>query len=457
MNSALRSTSFRLALAVSLSFFLAITSLGAGVYFAVSTLLDNVAREVVRADAAGLSDLYRQSGHEQLLDEIRDRVQEPDDPDAVYALLDADGNILAGNFSSLPRWPASAGWVELRKQDGNPRVIAMLQRLSDNTTLLTGVHTRSQDGFLALMLRTALAGLIVAALVGAVIGWLTLRWVGARLHALDATAAQVGEGKLGLRVHGDGSGDAFDRVARRFNAMLDRIETLIDGVRHATDHIAHDLRTPLTRLRNRLDALRRRKQPIAADELDEAIDETDQLLQSFSALLRLSRIEAQPPATDEPLVQMDALARDAMELYAAVAGERGITLLGDFAPAAVHGDADQLFQALVNLLDNAIKFSPDGGEVSLQIATAEGQAVVRVRDAGPGIAENDHARVFDRFERLDAARHTPGTGLGLSLVRAIVLRHGGNILLQDGGPGLVVQITLPQAAKKGANGPRQAA
>jgi signal transduction histidine kinase len=447
MSIAPRSTSFRLALAVSLSFFLAFTLLGAGVYFAVSTLLDTDARQVVRADAAGLVELYQQSGHAQLLSEIRDRAEEPDDPDAVYALLDANGKILAGNFSRLPQWPATARWVEFREHDGgsNPRVIAQLQHLSDGSIMLTGVRTRSQDGFLALMLRAALAGLIVAALVGVLIGWLTMRWVGARLHALDATAARVGEGELGLRVRSDGSGDAFDRVARRFNAMLDRIETLIDGVRHATDHIAHDLRTPLTRLRNRLDALRRRQQPVAASELDDAIGETDQLLQSFSALLRLSRIEAQASAATEPKVWMDALACDAVELYAAVAAERGIVIRGDFAPAAVHGDADQLFQMLVNLLDNAVKFSPDGSEVSLQVMAEPEHTVLLVRDSGPGIPEHDRERVFDRFERLDTARNTPGTGLGLSLVRAIVQRHGGGVVLHDGAPGLVVRITLPRA------------
>ncbi len=445
MSAAPRSTSFRLALAVSAAVFLAFALLGAGVYLAVSALLDKDAREVVRADAAGLSDLYRQSGRAQLLDEIRSRVDEPDDPDAVYALLDAKGKIVAGSFSRLPRWPPERRWVEFRSIDGNgdPRVIASLQRLKDGSTLLTGVRASSQDGFLALMLRAALAALIFAALVGALIGWLTLRWVGARLRALDATVARVGEGELGLRVRSDGSGDAFDQVARRFNAMLDRIGALVDGVRHATDHIAHDLRTPLTRLRNRLDALRRRDGPVEAAELDGVIGETDQLLQSFSALLRLSRIEAQAPADGEPEVRLDALGRDAAELYAAVAAERGVAFRGDFAPVTVRGDADQLFQMLINLLDNAVKFSRESGEVSLQVSAEPGQAVVRVRDRGSGIPEGDREKVFDRFERLDAARNAPGTGLGLSLVRAIAQRHGGAVALHDARPGLLVQVVLP--------------
>lgn len=446
MSAAPRSTSFRLALAVSAAVFLAFALLGAGVYLAVSALLDKDAREVVRADAAGLSDLYRQSGRAQLLDEIRSRVDEPDDPDAVYALLDAKGKIVAGSFSRLPHWPPERRWVEFRSIDGNgdPRVIASLQRLDDGGTLLTGVRASSQDGFLALMLRAALAALIFAALVGALIGWLTLRWVGARLRALDATVARVGEGELGLRVRSDGSGDAFDQVARRFNAMLDRIGALVDGVRHATDHIAHDLRTPLTHLRNRLDALRRRDSPVEAAELDGVIGETDQLLQSFSALLRLSRIEAQAPADGEPEVRLDALGRDAAELYAAVAAERGVAFRGDFAPVAVRGDADQLFQMLINLLDNAVKFSRESGEVSLQVSAEPGQAVVRVQDHGPGIPEGDREKVFDRFERLDAARNAPGTGLGLSLVRAIAQRHGGAVALHDARPGLLVQVVLPR-------------
>jgi signal transduction histidine kinase len=307
------------------------------------------------------------------------------------------------------------------------------------------LQTHSQDRFLALMLRTALVGLLVAATLGGVIGWLTARWVAGRLRSLDETAAQVGAGDLRLRARLDGSDDAFDRLARRFNAMLDRIGELLGGVRHATDHIAHDLRTPLTRLRNRLDRLRQDWNPITPEQagmLDAAITETDQILQSFGALLRLARIEAQAPPGQDARVDLDRLVDDAVELYAPIAAERQITLAVLASPAQTQGDADQLFQLLVNLLDNAIKFAPPASSVEVALRRTGQGIELDVADRGSGIPEADRERVFDRFERLESHRASPGTGLGLSLARAIVLRHQGRIALLDNAPGLRVRVTF---------------
>ncbi|GAA5070426.1 two-component system sensor histidine kinase UczS [Lysobacter panacisoli] len=446
----LRSTSTRLALAVMASFLLAFVVLGVGVYVAVSTLLLQDARELVRTDAAGLVELYREGGRTALEVELRDRIEAPDDPDAVYALIGASGNVLLGEASSLPVAKPSKPrprWVTFERNGDSPRVLAYLQPLGDGSELLTGLRLQSQDRFLALMLRTALVALLVAATLGALAGALTSRWVARRLGSLDRTAVRVGGGELDLRVPLDGSNDAFDRLARRFNAMLDRIEELLGGVRHATDHIAHDLRTPLTRLRNRLEDLRRRTGEDTADRaaLDAAVLETDQLLHTFGALLRLARIEAQPPASEGPLLDLSALVADAVELYTPIGGERAIRLHAQLHPVQVRGDRDQLFQMLVNLLDNALKYAPAGSDVAIALpATADG-AVLWIDDAGPGIPEADRERVFDRFQRLESHRGTPGSGLGLSLARAIAHRHGGHILLLDRTPGLRAQVVLPVA------------
>jgi signal transduction histidine kinase len=168
-------------------------------------------------------------------------------------------------------------------------------------------------------------------------------------------------------------------------------------------------------------------------------------------LLRLARIEAQSSAGEGPELDLSALAADAAELYTPIGAERSVRLMQSLSPAIVRGDRDQLFQMLVNLLDNALKYAPEGSQVVLSLRATELGAQLRIEDAGPGIPEADRERVFDRFQRLEAHRGTPGSGLGLSLVRAIVHRHGGQVALADLAPGLRVQVTLPRV--EGQAGP----
>jgi len=460
MTPLVRSTSARLAVSVALAFLVGFALLGGGVYLAVSALIAGDARQVVSADGAGLAELYHHGGADALAAELRARIAHPNDADAVYALFDPGGATIVGAPARLPprhdksRAGAGERWLEFQmpSADGGGRVVAWMQQLPDGSVLMAGLKMRSADRFLAVMQRTALAALLVAALLGSLVGFSTARWVSRRLSGLDHAAGRVAAGELGLRASTDGSDDAFDRVSLRFNTMLDRIEDLLEGVRHATDHIAHDLRTPLTRLRNRLELLRDRDHgggEASASDLDAAIAETDQLLQSFSALLRLARIEAQAPCNDQPSVDLGAVARDALELYVPIGAERDIAMRDAIAatPMRVRGDADQLFQLVINLLDNAVKFSGAGSEVVLALSADAGADEIRleIADRGPGIAPADRIRVQDRFVRLEAHRGTPGTGLGLSLVRAIVLHHRGSIELADNAPGLRVGVRLPGA------------
>ena len=448
MPPRLHSTSTRLVLTVALAFLAAFLLLGAGVYSGVLASLDRDTREFVRSDATDLLALQRDAGQRALRDEVDARTRDPDRDDLLYVVLDREGARVAGMPVAL-HLPRHDGWMAFRDTSvpDRPRVIARVVSLSDGGRLVAGMRTRAEDGFLAAMQRAAMLALALAGACGLLVGWLTSRWVGARLARLDDTARRITAGELGLRVPADGSGDPFDRVGTRLNAMLDRIDVLVDGVRHATDHIAHDLRTPLARMRNRLEGLRETAGSGAAhrDALDAALAETDQLLQTFAALLRLSRIEAQAVDSRLPL-DLARVAADAVELYAPLAAAEGMRLSERIAPTPMRGDADQLFQAVVNLLDNAVRHARMGGEITLSTAV-DGQGIVlEVADRGPGIAAADRSRVFDRFERLEPERGTPGSGLGLSLVRAIVARHGGRVELEDNGPGLRVRLRFPVAA-----------
>lgn len=456
-----RSTSLRLALIVGAAMLVAFVLLGSGVFYAVSGIIGNGLQEVIRAEDKGLLDIYQDQGLATLKAEVADRTGAPDNPDAVYAVLDAHGGILVGEFSSLPaRVLRAHGWVEFSERttdDGRVGVLAYMQpllhsqRLQNEGALLVGLRTHRRDRFLGLMLRTGLYALLATGVLGLLIGWLTARLVAAKLESMFRAAQRVSEGELHARAPLNRSGDAFDRLGTEFNGMLDRIQDLLDGVRHATDHIAHDLRTPLTRLRNRLEDMRGTRS--AEDEahvpgpsvleIDAALGDTDQLLAAFSALLRLARIEAQAPSPDDPKIALDAVLGDAMELYAPIAMQRRIVLRDDIAPMQLQGDADQLFQLAANLLDNALKYAPERSEVTVSLRSEGDAAVLQIADRGPGIPAPDHGRVFDRFVRLESHRGSPGTGLGLSLARAIVRRHGGRITLEDNAPGLRVRVMLP--------------
>jgi signal transduction histidine kinase len=161
--------------------------------------------------------------------------------------------------------------------------------------------------------------------------------------------------------------------------------------------------------------------------------------------LRLARIEAQAPAAADPLLDLSELVVDAVELYVPSAAERDIRVGVDLHTVWVRGDRDQLFQVVVNLLDNALKYAPAGSEVATRLQECDEGVVLEIADYGPGIPEADRERVFDRFQRLETHRGSPGVGLGLSLVRAIVHRHGGRIALLDSAPGLRVRVILPTA------------
>jgi signal transduction histidine kinase len=450
----LRSTTARLAWGAAAAFLAGFWLISAFAYVTLSSLLEHDARERVMADAGGLVDLYRRDGRDVLLSEVRQRVADAVDPDALYAVVDArTGVLLAGNLRDIAPHGLRAGWLPLADgPEGTPRRVHV-SALDADVYLATGVRMRAAAGFNALALRTALMATVFALVLGALLGHLVARWVTHRLRRLEETAAQVGDGEIDRRVPLDGSDDAFERLAMRFNAMLDRIGGLLTGVRDATDHIAHDLRTPLTRLRSRLEALRME----ASDEerslaLDAAVGEVDQLLASSNALLRLARVQSQPKVDDDPLVALDRIARDAIDLYEPIATERGIRMDAEaVAPVSVRGDADQLFQATTNLLDNAIKYSPAGGTVGVAVRASMTEAVIVVSDEGDGIPVAERARVFDRYYRLERHRRSPGTGLGLSLVQAVVHRHGGQIHLDDHRPGLRVTVRLPLPTDAGAD------
>jgi Signal transduction histidine kinase len=438
------STSRQLMMLVCGAYLLAFLLLAAGIYATVSARMRTDTRAFVDASAEELHSLYRALGRQALLEYVVDGSRDTDRTFMVYSMFDGQGRTLAGRVLPASVAAAGPGWQRFRIR-GGPQIEAQVIRLSGGEYLLVGLEMRAGEWFLDTMARAAGLALLIAPVLALAMGWAISGWIGHRLSVLDRAVEDISAGRLHRRILVDGSGDAFDRIGHSFNEMLDRIGELVDSVRQVSDHIAHDLRTPLTRLRNRLASARAGlpEGSEAASGLDAALADTDQLLQIFSAILRLSRIEAQAQASDLSPVRLDALARDAVDLYAPIAAERGMRIDMDLKPLSLPGDADQLFQMLVNLIDNALKYGQGGDAVRLLLCQ-EGEAVrLEVADRGDGIPEAERQRVFDRFHRLDTHRGSEGNGLGLPLARAIVLRHGGQVSLHDNAPGLRVRIDFP--------------
>jgi signal transduction histidine kinase len=271
-----------------------------------------------------------------------------------------------------------------------------------------------------------------------------------RVDAVNRTSERIIHGDMSQRVPLTGSGDEFDQLATNLNAMLDQIERLMAGMRQVTDNIAHDLRTPLARLRARLEVTLLEKPDAQryGEALRQTIAEADTLLGTFNALLSIAEAEAGSRREALAVVRLDEVARSVSELYEPVADENGLTLVALIDEGLlVRGDRHLLSQAIANLLDNALKYTP-AGSVSLTVRAEGGVARVEVADTGPGVPPGQREAVFDRFVRLEGSRSTPGNGLGLSLVRAVARMHSGSVRMEENqpgaaSPGLRVILTLP--------------
>ena len=244
----------------------------------------------------------------------------------------------------------------------------------------------------------------------------------------------VGQGSRIIDQHSGSHGIAID-----IGDMLDEIQRLMEGIRHVSDNIAHDLRTPLTRLRNRLEQLLTDVDANSPqlEPVERSIADADQLLSTFAALLRIARIESGGHTANFVSVDLAQLVKDASELYEALAEEKQLTLSTKVdTPVFVEGDRDLLFQSITNLLDNAVKYTPMGGQIELSAQSDDGVIELIVADNGPGIPDDEHDKVMQRFYRMQQSRSTPGNGLGLSLVQALAKLHHARFILQDNKPGL---------------------
>lgn len=439
------STTFRVALLYVGLFVVSMALLLGFIHYATAGYLERQTDAAITAEASELAARFRQGGLGALAREISNKAVANVGRRSVYLLADTDQEPLAGNMS---RWPSEVepnedGWLEFEligPATSPTPVRARVYRPGNQFYLLVGRNVESQIAFQNLIATAIAWGVLLSALLALGGGFFTSRIIARRLERINDTAREVMAGDLRQRVPTRATGDEFDRLADNLNRMLDRIEQLMAGVRQVSDNIAHDLRTPLTRLRWRLEKLRE-----GGDRrlLDEALADADGLLQTFHALLRIAEVEASSRRRFAPL-DVCALVRDVAELYEPVAaGKQQELVVGSTDDLFIRGDRDLLFQAVANLVDNAVKYGPEGGTIAVGVVGKDGRVEISVADNGPGVPADKRDAVLDRFVRLEASRCSPGSGLGLSLVAAVAQLHHGELRLEDGGPGLRVRLLIP--------------
>lgn len=418
-------------------------------WWSTAGLLDRQTAASIQADAQSLADRFATGRLPALVLTIEDRLTQNVEDDAIYLLVDPSGRRIAGNLEHWPQGATQSGaWYELPIERAGMRSLAVVQSfdLPGGFRLLIGrdVQVRSQ---LRALLTDALLWAMLVLLAMATAGALVVRSLFRRALAnVSATAAAIAAGDFTQRVKLSGRGDEFDQLAETINDMLDRMARLMEGVREVSNAIAHDLRTPITRARARLEDASVHAQTV--EELHAAIErataDLDGIVAVFQALLRIAEIEAGSRRSAFAMVDVVPLLADVAELYGAVAEEREISLTlqaPDRLP--MFGDRELVQQAVANLVDNAVKFSPPCGAVRMSAASTLAGVEIVVADQGQGIPESDRERAAERFFRGESARSTPGSGLGLALVQAVAQLHGGSLRLVDATPGLAAILIFP--------------
>jgi signal transduction histidine kinase len=381
---------------------------------------------------------------DELPDRVRSELQRDQAGFNYLSLIAADGTLVVGNVrlsgALTPGHP-----IDIENGSRGPfRLIAL--RTHDGETLLVGRDISLLRDLRHTILETLIvSGLLTLLCVATAAIWFS-RAPLRRVRALQRASREIAAGDFSVRMPIAGRHDELDQFATTVNATVEEVGRVVAQVKGATDGIAHDLRTPLTRVRATLNALRHHPHD-AADVtagIRQATGDLDLVLERFAALLRISELEAGRRRAGFRTIDLGILITQVADLYEPLAEDRDITLSVATRRCPVEGDDKLLFEALSNLLDNAIKFGKPGGRVSMAMIEDAGGRAIEVRDDGPGIAADERDAVLRRFHRGQGAQGIAGSGLGLSLVVAILHLHGFRLDLSDAAPGLCVRISLPQ-------------
>lgn len=455
----IRTTTFRLAVVHAVMF--AIFTLGLLVYLYHSTAgyMRNESVRELDAELQAIGAAFRSGGMERLNQTIIERSSVPGP--FFYVLQDAEGNKISGDFAYIPtEVPPIKSSVETNFEymsvDRNGQEVlhsanGIVVRLQNGASLMIAYDLSTRTQVVSRITRTIWTALPIGLALSLLGGLIISRWAARRAEQLSKTTQGVMTGDLSRRAPVVGSGDEFDRLSEHLNAMLDRLENLVLMTRHAGDAIAHDLRSPLTRLRNRLEAdLSAGEEIDRTETIEKAIQDVDAVLLTFNSILSLTKVQA-GASSQFVEINITEMLTELAELYEPATEDSDLQFSFEIADdLKLKGDPNLIAQAVTNLLDNAIKYTPTGGALTLRgRLTRKHELEISVTDTGPGIKPEDRDRAVRRFVRLEASRTQPGNGLGLAMVSAIAGLHSGQLVLEDGpgsadAPGLRAALLFPQ-------------
>lgn len=454
----LKRTPLRLAATFTLLFAATVIALFAILFYGLTARLTNEIHIDVEEAMNALQSVDRQRSFEDLVAVVTSESSSVRDSDFIFELVDEKGQYLAGNVRNVKY---SDDWLTLERSqiegdwdaEGKPddRFYAIWRPVSKGR-LLVGTSNGDLRQTQTFLLEVLSIGLIATTLLGALCGAFLARQTQNRIDTFANTLDAVSAGQIQARVPMSGSGDDIDHVGAQVNRTLDHLQTLIENVNQSSSDIAHDLKKPVGRLRQRLDIARRSARTTAdfSAAVEDALGDLDAMMMTFDALLRITQIEAGARRARFARIDLAGVLYDVADVYTAVAEDAGHQLAwpdGRWKPATIRGDRELLIQLFANLIENAIRHCPPGTNISLMLHDEPQGFRAEVTDNGPGIPEEEREKVFRRLYRLERARSTPGSGLGLTLAAAIAELHDATIALEDGTPGLRVMISFPAATE----------
>ncbi|MCW6536712.1 sensor histidine kinase [Sphingomonas lycopersici] len=410
--------------------------------------LQAMQRDAVSHRLRDLSALQRLQGIQQLARTINAAIGEFT-ADEVIQLRVPGGQVIAGNIVDRPTIPtARTGLYRIitrRIGSATPeRALITIAKFPSGEELLVGSVVEDDFRLISGFTQASIVALLLAIPLAFVAALLIARQISTRLRSVTVTASGVEQGDLSRRVPRDASDDAFDELAAGMNSMLDRINELVSELRLVTESLAHDLRSPLTRIRHRIEELQGTPLATGSPLLDAVEHDLALVLKTLAMMLQITRTEAGIGVDSKEATDIEALLRDIAEMYEPVAAENGFSIVIAAAPGlSVPAHKNLLRQALSNLLDNAIHYATGGSRIELYGIRDDTNVKIGVRDDGPGVASHQYERIKRRFVRLDTARSTSRSGLGLALVDAIARLHSGELILGNAAPGLIASVVVP--------------